>query len=243
VKQQREMLGADPWANPGHLDIERGETLWTTPRGPSRATLAGCDLGKGRGILDGAYAELPRYFADAGRVLDLEGRLLWCMEKLQGFARAALIAAPYPKSGQPASDLAAIAIFVASKSNGTRLAPRQAHALEREAVAMGERFFYRRQGPMDFSCASCHSVATKRIRLQQLSDLATPAGAAAVMGHWPAYRVSSVQTMTMQHRIYDCYWQMRLPPIEIGSPVAIALISYLNNQAKGAEVAVPGLKR
>jgi sulfur-oxidizing protein SoxA len=243
VKQQREMLGADPWANPGHLDIERGETLWRTPRGPRRVALTACDLGKGPGVLDGAYAELPRYFADADRVLDLEGRLLWCMETLQGFARVALVAAPYPQSGQPTSDLSALAIYIASKSNGTPFAPRHDHPREREALAMGERFFHRRQGPMDFSCASCHSTEAKRIRLQELSNLSTPAGARSVMGDWPAYRVSSVNTMSMQHRIYDCFWQMRLPPIEIASPVAVALISYLNSQAKGAKVAVPGLKR
>jgi sulfur-oxidizing protein SoxA len=243
VKQQREMLGADPWANPGHLDIERGEVLWRTPRGPSNVSLASCDLGKGSGVLDGAYAELPRYFPDADRVLDVEGRLLWCMEKLQGFSRPGLVAAPYAKSGQPTGDLTALAIFVASKSNGAPLAPRLGHPREREALAMGERFFHRRQGPMDFSCASCHSSEAKRIRLQELSNLVTPAGARAVMGDWPAYRVSSVNTMSMEHRLYDCFWQMRLPPIEIASPVAVALISYLKGQAAGAKVAVPGLKR
>ena len=41
-------------------------------------------------MVDGAFAELPRYFADAGQVMDLETRLMWCMEKLQGFKHADL---------------------------------------------------------------------------------------------------------------------------------------------------------
>ena len=59
-------------------------------------SLEQCDLGKGPGKLDGAFAELPRYFADADKVMDLETRLLWCMEKLQGFNRADLVRRPHP---------------------------------------------------------------------------------------------------------------------------------------------------
>ena len=49
--------------------------------------------------------------------------------------------------------------------------------------------------------------------------------------------------MTMQHRIYDCLWQERLPELELGSDVSIALISYLVKQAEGGEIIVPGMKR
>ena len=49
--------------------------------------------------------------------------------------------------------------------------------------------------------------------------------------------------MTMQHRLYDCYWQMRMPELEIGSDVSVALISYLVKSAEGGEIASPGLKR
>ena len=49
--------------------------------------------------------------------------------------------------------------------------------------------------------------------------------------------------MTMQHRLYDCYWQMRMPELEIGSDVSVALIAYLTKKAEGGEIAAPGLKR
>src|SRR5215831_12327657 len=87
LEKYRQMLKADPWSNPGMLDVDRGEALWTEKRGPNNASLEGCDLGKGPGKIDGAFAELPRYFRDADRVMDLESRLVWCMERLQGFAR------------------------------------------------------------------------------------------------------------------------------------------------------------
>src|SRR5512136_2871003 len=65
--------------NPAELWEARGEALWKTARGPKNATLEGCDLGLGPGVVKGAYAQLPRYFRDADRVQDLETRLVWCM--------------------------------------------------------------------------------------------------------------------------------------------------------------------
>jgi sulfur-oxidizing protein SoxA len=49
--------------------------------------------------------------------------------------------------------------------------------------------------------------------------------------------------MTMQHRLYDCYWQMRLPELEMGSDASVALIAYLADKARGGEIAAPSIKR
>src|SRR5215210_9436145 len=76
IEKYRAMLKEDPWSNPGFLDVDRGETLWATAAGPKKATLEQCDLGKGPGKVDGAFAELPHYFADADRVMDVETRIL-----------------------------------------------------------------------------------------------------------------------------------------------------------------------
>jgi sulfur-oxidizing protein SoxA len=243
VEKYRQMLKEDPWSNPGLLDADRGESLWKTPAGPNKVSLEKCDLGKGPGVVDGAFAELPRYFADAGRVMDLETRLMWCMEKLQGAKHADLVKDPYPKGGQPVKDLGAIATWVASKSSGMKFSAKLDKPQEKETVALGKAIFFRRQGPHDFACATCHNDSGKRIRLQGLPFLADPKEARQVVGQWPAYRVSTVQVMTMQHRLLDCYWQMRMPKLEMGSDVSVALISYLVKNAEGGEIAAPGLKR
>jgi sulfur-oxidizing protein SoxA len=243
IEKYRQMLKADPWSNPGLLDADRGEALWKTPAGPNKVSLEKCDLGKGAGVVDGVFAELPRYFADADKVMDLETRLMWCMEKLQGAKHADLVKRPYPSGGQPVKDLGAIATYVASKSSGMKYAAKLDKPQETAVVAMGHDIFFRRQGPHDFSCATCHHDAGKRIRLQGLPYLANPAEAKGVVGEWPAYRVSTTQVMTMQHRLYDCYWQMRMPQLEMGSDVSVALIAYLVKNAEGGEIAAPGLKR
>ncbi len=243
LEKYRQMLKADPWSNPGLLDADRGEALWKQARGPKNASLEQCDLGKGPGKVDGAFAELPRYFKDADRVLDLESRLVWCMETLQGFPRAEIVKRPYSKANQTGTDLEALTTFVAFKSNGAKFAPRLAHAKEKEVLALGETLFFRRQGPMDFACATCHGDSGKRIRLQSLPYLSKPEEARAVVGEWPAYRVSQSTVMTPQHRIADCYWQMRLPLVDYGSDVTIALTMYLVNQAKGGDITAPAIKR
>ena len=138
------------------------------------------------GQVEGAYAELPRYFADADRVMDLESRLLWCIEKLQGFELSALLKRPYSKANQAGTELEALTTFVASKSNGATFTPQLQHPQERAALALGEALFFRRQGPMDFACASCHGDSGKRIRLQTLPYLSKPEEARQVVGEWPA---------------------------------------------------------
>lgn len=243
LEKYRQMLKDDPWSNPALLDADRGELLWKNPHGPFLTSLETCDLGKGPGVVDGAFAELPRYFTDTGQVMDLESRIIWCMVKIQGFKRETLTANPHPGGGQPVKDVGAIATYVASKSNGMKFAAKFDHPKEKEVLALGEALFNRRAGPFDFSCASCHADSGKRIRLQALPYLADPKEARKVIGEWPAYRVSSTHVMTMQHRVYDCFWQMRQARIDIASEVSIALIAYLTKKAEGGEIAAPTIKR
>ena len=79
-------------------------------------------------------------------------------------------------------------------------------------------------------CKGCRTCRARRKRAKWWAN-----------GPLTASRTTPV--MTMQHRLYDCYWQMRMPELELGSDVSVALISYLTNLAKGGEIAVPGLKR
>jgi hypothetical protein len=85
IAEYRKMLED---GNPAELFEAKGEDLWKQARGPKNATLERCDLGKGPGVVKGAFVELPRYFADTGKVQDLESRLVTCMETLQGFNAA-----------------------------------------------------------------------------------------------------------------------------------------------------------
>jgi sulfur-oxidizing protein SoxA len=65
----REMLAQD---NPGELWVERGARLFYEKRGPKNVSLERYDLGLGPGKAEGAFAQLPTYFADTAHVQDLD---------------------------------------------------------------------------------------------------------------------------------------------------------------------------
>jgi sulfur-oxidizing protein SoxA len=242
LEKYRQMM-ADPMSNPGFLNVDRGEVLWSEKRGAKNASLEGCDLGEGAGKLEGAYAKLPRFFADTGKVMDLEQRLKHCMETIQGLDTADIVKRRFGKVGQT-SDMEDLVAFIANKSSGMKFSVPLSHPKEKEAFAIGQELFFRRSDFQDFSCATCHAEESKRIRLQALPQL-NKAGkdAQATMGSWPTYRVSQSQTRTMQHRLWDCYRQMRSPEPVYLSEGLTALTLYLVKQAEGGEIQVPSIKR
>ena len=242
IERYREMIN-DPMANPGYLAVDRGEALWSEARGKRNATLESCDLGVGPGKLEGAYAHLPKYFADTTQVMDLEQRLLWCMKTVQELDTADVIKRRFSGPGVN-SDMEDLVAFIANKSNGMKIEPQQSHPKERELTAIGEAMFYRRAGVMDFSCSSCHGDEGKRIRLQQLPNFSKPGKEPQeTMSSWPTYRVSQSALRTMQHRLWDCFRQQRWPAPDYASEGITALTMFLNKQAAGGEINVPSIKR
>jgi sulfur-oxidizing protein SoxA len=227
--------------NPAELWEAKGEGLWKQKRGPKGVSLEACDLGKGPGVVKGAFVELPRHFADTGRVQDLESRLLTCMETLQGFDAAAIAKTPFDRGEQ--ETLEALVAYVSSESRGMRFNVPQAHADERRLYEIGKRVFFFRGGPYDFACASCHGEDGKRIRLQDLPNLTKNPGDGVGFAAWPAYRVSSGNLWGMQRRLNDCYRQQRFPYPGYASEATIALGVYMGVNSKGAESIAPSLKR
>ncbi|GAB1576531.1 sulfur oxidation c-type cytochrome SoxA [Bordetella petrii] len=240
LAQYREML-AD--GNPAELIEMTGEDIWKEARGPKNASLEQCDLGLGPGVLKGAYAQMPRYFADADKVMDLETRLVHCMVTLQGLDAAEAAKKPFSGSGQYSTDIESLVAYVVAQSRGAEIAVPQLHAKEREAYQRGREIFYYRGGPYDFSCASCHSADNQRIRLQDLPNLTRQEPARAAFSTWPAYRVSQGALRTMQWRLNDCFRQQRMPELIYGSQASIDLTVFLGVNAAGGAMNAPAIKR
>jgi len=219
-----------------------GEDLWKKKQGPNNVSLEKCDLGKGPGVLKGAYAALPRYFKDTDRVMDTETRILHCMMTLQGRSRDEATKRLFGNADKP-SEMEYLTAYVAGHSRGHKMAPGMTHAKEREAYELGEKAFFLRTGLWDFSCPSCHGEEGKRIRMSELPVLSDPKAAAPLMATWPAYRVSNSTFKTMQWRINNCYRQMRTPEPQFGSEFVNAMNMYLSVKAKGATYRGPGTKR
>ena len=154
----------------------------------------------------GAYARLPRYFEDTDQVQDLESRLLTCMVALQGRSRAEATKRLFGNADRP-SEMEYLVAYIVGQSRGHKMAAPMSHPKERAAYELGKKAFFYRAGSWDFSCASCHGEADKRIRMQDLPVLSQPAGAQKAYTTWPAYRVSNSQLKT--HAVAH---QRLLPP-------------------------------
>jgi sulfur-oxidizing protein SoxA len=239
IQKYRDALAA---GNPAELWEARGEDLWKQKRGPKNASLEACDLGKGPGVVKGAYAELPRWFADAGRVMDLETRIVHCMVTLQGFSAAEATKRTFG-SGLSRSDFEALGAYVTAESRGMPMNVSLRHPKEEEAYRIGEKIFNFRGGPHDFACATCHGENGKRIRLQDLPNLTEKKDAQRGYTTWPAYRVSQGELRTFQWRLYDCFRQQRFPELVFGSEASIALTSFLARNAQDGVYAGPAIKR
>ncbi|HLR13017.1 MAG TPA: sulfur oxidation c-type cytochrome SoxA [Burkholderiaceae bacterium] len=241
LAQYREMLGAG--GNPAELTEMDGEAIWFEERGPKSATLEECDLGQGPGVIENAYAEMPRYFEDAGRVMDLETRILYCMDTIQGLDPQEQADKAISAGSDYASDMESIVAYVVAASRGSTIAVPQEHEQEKASYKRGEQIFYFRGGPYDFSCSSCHAVTGQRIRLQDFPNLNEPELAQRAYSSWPAYRVSQGSLRTMQWRLRDCFRQQRMPVLEYGSQASVDLTTYLAVNANGGEMDAPALKR
>lgn len=229
--------------NPAELWEARGEDLWKRPAGPRKVSLEKCDLGLGPGVVKGAYAQLPRYFADADRVMDLETRLVHCRMTLQGLTREEATKQPFGAGTDRKSDNDALVAYVTAESKGVKMNVPLAHPKEKEMYALGEKMFYFRGGPYDFSCATCHAADNTRIRLQDLPNLTKPAGAQLAYTGWPAYRVSQGELRTFQWRLNDCFRQQRFPEPSYLSDSITALLAYMTVTANGQVYKGPGIKR
>ena len=225
--------------NPALWTVEEGKALFHAPRGPKNVSLEKCDFGLGPGVLKGAYAAMPRYFKDTGKVMDLETRLVQCMMTLQGYAADDPAVRQRHGSG---SDHMKLQTYIAAQSNGMPWNPPMDHPLEKAMRDAGEVIFYRRAGSLDMSCQTCHSVPGKRIRASVLPSVNTPEEWTKAIS-WPAFRVGHQESRSSQHRLRGCYWQMRQAGPVAGSPATIALLSYWTDMARGQPAILPDMKR
>jgi sulfur-oxidizing protein SoxA len=244
----RAMLEQD---NPGQFWVDEGKALFYKKAGPKNASLEQCDFGLGPGVLKGAYAQMPRYFKDTGQVQTLEGRLITCMQTLQGFSPKDIndkVLKPHytnaDEENSKADDLTRLTVFVAAQSNGLPFDPPMDAKQEKYVYALGKYAFFRRMGKMDLSCADCHGVPGRTIRGVELPVMTDPKTAGKVMGAFPAYVLKDSNVRTFWWRNERCLLAMRLPWLMTGSEIDAALTLFQAIEAKKSKlpIQVPGIK-
>ncbi|MDZ7747785.1 MAG: sulfur oxidation c-type cytochrome SoxA [Halofilum sp. (in: g-proteobacteria)] len=222
-------------SNSAYFVVDDGKALFETKRGPNNVSLEQCDFGQGPGVLEGAYAKMPRYFEDADRVMHLESRLAYCMKTIQGFSSDA-------DELSNRSQMRAMMAYVAARSNGYEWDPPMDHPMEKAMRDAGEVMFYRRSSTMDFSCNTCHGETGKQIRASVLPNMNRAKEWTKAVS-WPAQRVGKNSVRSPYQRLRGCYWQMRKGKLNRRSDAAIAMFSFWTDAARGEPAILPDLKR
>jgi sulfur-oxidizing protein SoxA len=230
-------------SNPAELFEMKGEELWKEQRGPKNVSLAeSCDLGQGIGVVKGAYAATPRYYADANAVMDAERRIVWCMVEKQGFNFDDIARQPFAtETFTP--DITSLVTYVAAESKNMKIAVPLDEPHVRDAYETGKEITNYRAGPYDFSCNTCHGGDGKRIRMQNLPNISTGKGAIKGVQGWPGYRMTGGVMLTHQWRMNDCFRQQRFPEPKYASELVTDLLTYMNGNANGQVYKGPGIKR
>jgi sulfur-oxidizing protein SoxA len=217
--------------NPADIMVESGSELLEYMGGD--AGLAKY-LGVSEDKLPAYIAGFPRYIKKFGQVVGID-QVIQAMMFDGGFK---------PPLKLKSANMFDIVAYVKSIANDEKInIDVNANKQMKEAYALGKKTFETPRGGRGLSCLSCHSsdVIGSVLRTQPLPDLS--AKGVAVAATWPAYRMTKSSLRTLQRRFQGCMKNALLAVIPLGSKEMVALEVYLTDKAKGATIAIPGLKR
>jgi L-cysteine S-thiosulfotransferase len=217
--------------NPADIMVANGEELLQEFGGGYEGFAAFLNVSEDE--LPAYIAGFPRYLEDFKQVVGVDQVLQALMSK-NGHKPFKL----------KSSNMFDMSTYVKTLANGEKSnIDVNANQHMKDAQALGKLTFEQKRGGRGLACLSCHSddVIGTVLRTQPLPDLSNKG--VAVAATWPAYRMTKSSLRTLQRRFQGCMKNALLKVIPLGSPEMVALEVYLTNEAKGTEIAVPGIKR
>ncbi len=217
-------LQADDFANPAMLWVSQGEQLWRAPRGGDGKSCADCHGESGQ-AMKGVAARYPRFQSQAGRVLNLEGQINFCVAERQ----------KTPALASESDDLLALTAYVAQHSRSLPMSIKLDDSA-RTVYEQGRQIYTQRMGQLNLACTHCHQANWGR---QLLTDTIS-------QGHgtgYPAYRFEWQKIGSLQRRLRACYFGLRAEMPEYESPDLLALELYLAVRATGLAIEAPAVRK
>lgn len=207
-------LQDDEFANPVSFAIDDGRSLWTAAPGGARNSCADCHGEAGRSMR-GVAARYPAWDGQAGRVVDLESRIILCRTGRQQ-------AEPFAYESKA---LIGMTAFVTAQSRGLPISVDASGPALRHLEA-GRALHQARVGQMNVGCTHCHDQRWGRqLRADTISQ-----------GHgsgYPAYRIEWQAVGSLQRRIRSCFFGVRAEQPAFGSQEIVDLTFYLAWRARG----------
>ncbi|HYD04451.1 MAG TPA: sulfur oxidation c-type cytochrome SoxA [Reyranella sp.] len=213
----------DDTANPAMLFVQAGATAWSEKAGTADKSCADCH-GDAVVSMKGVAARYPAFAADAGKPLDLEGRINLCRTTQQ----------QAPAFGPESDGGLALSAYIALQSRGQPISPPDDPKLA-ALRAQGAALYKLRQGQLNLSCVNCHDDNAGR----------KLAGATIPQGHptgYPIYRLEWQALGSLKRRLRNCVIGMRAEPWPYDATEYLAVESHLMERARGMTMDAPGVR-
>lgn len=223
MSPQTQAMQTDETSNPGMFWVIDGERLWEQPQGSANKSCASCH-GAAPKSMRGIAARYPAYDEATKKPIDLAGRVNRCRESQQS-------AAPLARESD---ELLALTTYVAYQSHGMPITPATDPRLGpfREN---GRRWFERRLGQLQLSCASCHDERWGARLGGSTIPQAHPTG-------YPLYRLEWQSLGSLQRRLRGCLVGVRAEPFQYGDPEYVDIELFLMSRAAGLKMDAPAVR-
>jgi sulfur-oxidizing protein SoxA len=223
MSRENQAMQRDDMANPGMLWVQDGADLWAAKAGGAGKSCADCH-GDAAVSMRGVAARYPNWDTEAGKPIDLQGRINQCRTARQAER-------PFALEGR---ELLALTAYVANQSRGLPISPSKDASLT-PARQRGEDLFRRRIGQLNLSCALCHDDNSGRRLGSAPIPQAHPTG-------YPLYRLEWQSLGSLQRRFRNCITGVRAEPFPLGAPEYVELELYLMSRASGMPVETPAVR-
>lgn len=220
---ETQAMQKDDFENPAFLLVDQGEALWVKAEGEAGKSCGSCHGAAAN--LRGVGATYPKVSKETGKLFALEHQINYC--------RTERMKAPaYPYSNQ---NLYALSTLVMHQSRGLPM------NVSNEGPAKpffeeGERLYHTRRGQLNIACIHCHETnAGNYIRADLLSE--------GRSNGFPLYRLKWAGVGTFDHRMQECYGQVRAETQPHGSEELAKLQLYVAWRSNGLLIETPAVRR
>ncbi len=206
---------------PYSMDMDKGQKMWETPFKNGKQ-FSSCFPDGGKNIA-GNY---PYFDNAAKRVVTFENAVNACLKK-NGEEEL--------KYGE--SEMGLLTAYARSLSDGMKVNVKVKGSGALAAYEKGKKYYYTRNGQLNFACASCHvENAGKFIRSDQLSMMIGQAS------HWPEFR-GGTDIVTLQKRFIQCEKNMRATTLKPNSEEYNDLEYFLTYMSNGLPMQTPVFRK
>jgi len=224
LSRETQTMQDDDLGNPGMLWVREGEALWRKAAGAAARPCSGCHQDAAVSM-KGVAARYPTFDARAGRVVNLEQRIILCRVDRQ----------QAPPLAYESEELLALTTYVAHQSRGMPIRV-AVDGPARPFFEAGRALFFMRQGQLNLACSQCHDGQWK----QRLRGLPISQGHGNA---YPAYRLEWQTLGSLQRRLRNCNIAVRAEPYPYGAQEYVNLELYLAWRAQGLPIETPGVRR